>query len=1116
MGSTGEADRKRRHFNSIPPTAVASKKQPFLPISEEKKLDAAVLQFQNQKLVQKLEAQKVECSTLENKFLQLKEKQKPYDSTLKAVNKSWEALITDLESRSIHTRKSSGQDVGHTPNVKDGPPSYTENAFLSRLMETGATESSSSNNCTEQIKEDREHTVSAKTGNILNNIIVAIDDLWCLKDGLYAAVRKELQNDGSCRQLAELESEVKNLRFAIADVHLNHRSLARELQSHRDIDAKNKAELKRLKGELESAVAELQESNCKLATLKAERDATKGAFFPFLNLGSKHVSGDKVKDKHIDLHEMESALKELLVIPFFLLSYLVKFLKLKVDAMIYLSCQEQASSRLTELKGLHEERIQILQRLSNLQVEKDNLAWREKELSIKNDIADVFQRSLAVANSRASHLGAEIQRQVDDRKRIEAKLEEASREPGRTEIIADFKSLLSSFPEAMSLMQSQLGKYKEAAVDIHSLRADVLSLSSILDRKAKEIENLSVRSTDQVTQMHKLQAMVQDLKDSDGELKLILEMYRREFTDSSDILEARDSEFKEWAHVQSLKSGLDEHNLELRVKTANEAEAISQQKLAAAEAEIAELRHKLEASKRDKSRLTDSLKAKIEENEAYLSEIESIGQAYDDMQTQNQQLLQQITERDDYNIKAPRFLNSLTPPIISRMRLVLEGLRAKQLQDTLLLEKHNMEKEIQQASTSLDFYNMKAARIEDQLRFCSDQVQKLGEERFQKSVSLENTQKRLSDMRRSSHQAKESLEDSQLKIEKSRAALVELQIEIERERFKKKRLEEELEVARRKVVHLRAKTEGNLMVERLQQELREYREILKCSICLDRPKEIIPFFRLLLQNATISSATLVCIKSPKVVTASVRSSHQNWLSMRFDPHLTCLHCHHTYEHSQVPYSTLNAKYITIFKGICRVMNKYRKQQRQNYLESQDRLVRICKICSRPKLYEPNWLNPRCRLIGQGRSPYIQSLATWAKHLERTRNNLKRKSAQGKTPSAMGTNTSLNREAIPKQDTKGRQRKTQKRRQIDFLKEERISNPQGCSHSAFHIQGKKVCKALQQSDIMLVQNHLPATMRPQAAAGNTTKTRRHGKQKERAFTGEPPPEEGDYTAPGGAS
>lgn len=63
-------------------------------------------------------------------------------------------------------------------------------------------------------------------------------------------------------------------------------------------------------------------------------------------------------------------------------------------------------------------------------------------------------------------------------------------------------------------------------------------------------------------------------------------------------MEARDSEYKAWAHVQTLKSSLDEHKLELRVKTANEAEAISQQRLAAAEAEIADLRQKLEASKR--------------------------------------------------------------------------------------------------------------------------------------------------------------------------------------------------------------------------------------------------------------------------------------------------------------------------------------------------------------------------------------------------------------------------------------------------------------------------------------------------------------------------------------
>lgn len=65
-----------------------------------------------------------------------------------------------------------------------------------------------------------------------------------------------------------------------------------------------------------------------------------------------------------------------------------------------------------------------------------------------------------------------------------------------------------------------------------------------------------------------------------------------------EVTEARISEIKAWAHVQSLKSSLDEHNLELQVKVAIEAEAKAQQRLAATEAEIADLRLKLDASKR--------------------------------------------------------------------------------------------------------------------------------------------------------------------------------------------------------------------------------------------------------------------------------------------------------------------------------------------------------------------------------------------------------------------------------------------------------------------------------------------------------------------------------------
>ena len=65
---------------------------------------------------------------------------------------------------------------------------------------------------------------------------------------------------------------------------------------------------------------------------------------------------------------------------------------------------------------------------------------------------------------------------------------------GRKEIIAEFKALVSSFPEDMGSMQSQLSTYKETASDIHSLRANVQSLSTVLDRKVSVLDIIIIFS----------------------------------------------------------------------------------------------------------------------------------------------------------------------------------------------------------------------------------------------------------------------------------------------------------------------------------------------------------------------------------------------------------------------------------------------------------------------------------------------------------------------------------------------------------------------------------------------------------------------------------------------
>ena len=67
------------------------------------------------------------------------------------------------------------------------------------------------------------------------------------------------------------------------------------------------------------------------------------------------------------------------------------------------------------------------------------------------------------------------------------------------------------------------------------------------------------------------------------------------------VLEIKESECRAHSQAEVLKSSLDEHSLELRVKAAIGAEAACHQRLSATEAEIAEiaeLRAKLDASER--------------------------------------------------------------------------------------------------------------------------------------------------------------------------------------------------------------------------------------------------------------------------------------------------------------------------------------------------------------------------------------------------------------------------------------------------------------------------------------------------------------------------------------
>lgn len=82
------------------------------------------------------------------------------------------------------------------------------------------------------------------------------------------------------------------------------------------------------------------------------------------------------------------------------------------------------------------------------------------------------------------------------------------------------------------------------------------------------------------------------------ESQIFLDMIGQRIYDDRDIMEIKESERRAHSQAEVLKTAFNEHSLELRIKSAKETENACQQRLSDAEAEIADLRAKLDDSDR--------------------------------------------------------------------------------------------------------------------------------------------------------------------------------------------------------------------------------------------------------------------------------------------------------------------------------------------------------------------------------------------------------------------------------------------------------------------------------------------------------------------------------------
>ncbi|KAL8529090.1 hypothetical protein ACS0TY_006526 [Phlomoides rotata] len=645
-------------------------------------------------------------------------------------------------------------------------------------------------------------------------------------------------------QLRKLDNlmfeEARHLHDVVDVLHLKHKQYADEIQACIDNHSVDQLEIKCLAGELEESMAELEESRRKLINIKMQKDGVSGLHVPIPipvivpNVVNGTLSPEKSADRLKRLREVKESIEEIKVLAEDRLSELKDA---REDNLILSKQLHHLQNELKEDKYIHSSRPYSLVNdqfqhwnaeaeryktlTESLQAERPFIMRREKDLIAKVESIDSARNAIDSSESKVEELQNQLQSIIIGKNEMEMKMEEAMQDTGRKDIKEEFQVMASALTKELGMTENQLNRWKRTADEALSLREKAQSLSALLDAKTAGLKNLADECVRQLEEVKSLKDITEKMQKDKQELEIYLDMLGQQIYDNRDLTEIRESGHRARLQAESLRNALEENSLELRVKAAYEAEAACQQRLSVAEAEMAELRAELDTSERDVLELTEAIKIKESEAESYISEIETIGQAYEDMQTQNQHLSQQLTERDEYNIK-----------------LVSESMKAKQSQNLLLSEKQGLEKQREQLIGSLDALKSRIAESEEQMKHHHQEVLSSIQEDKHMTMKLEAAKWELADAEKELKMLKSTASLSEKEHEQIQRKIDDIKIDLDNERTERKKLDEELMELNKTVDELTTAT-GEAAMRKLQDEINDCKAILKCGVCLDRPKEVV-------------------------------------------------------------------------------------------------------------------------------------------------------------------------------------------------------------------------------------------------------------------------------------
>uniref|UniRef100_A0A0N5AMT2 E3 ubiquitin protein ligase n=1 Tax=Syphacia muris TaxID=451379 RepID=A0A0N5AMT2_9BILA len=237
-----------------------------------------------------------------------------------------------------------------------------------------------------------------------------------------------------------------------------------------------------------------------------------------------------------------------------------------------------------------------------------------------------------------------------------------------------------------------------------------------------------------------------------------------------------------------------------------------------------EAQRKIRSLEELNERLRKEAHSARQEEEGLTNEVETTGQAFEEMQEKNALLIQQLKEKDEANLK-----------------LMTERIRANQFQKKMNEEKERIEERVISLQNQLDAQMLMLRKVEEREKL---QLQKNSTMEQQLRIAeqgLEEQRRKALDSERTSSDLKAQLEKCSGQLADAQLALTSKKSQEADIRFNLKRLEEDRNIFKKKYERSKKLEKvDNLELEQvLNEEIRELKDLLTCPSCKMRRKDAV-------------------------------------------------------------------------------------------------------------------------------------------------------------------------------------------------------------------------------------------------------------------------------------